>query len=200
MQPTAPTVVTQAGFTAPPQDSQATFRAMLAAIAEPGRVQKVEIVLDAPAPLGRALASACLTLLDFETPVWLAPGIGKAAADWIAFHTGAPLVSNPAEAAFAALTEGDDLLPLDRFALGSDESPEDGASILLQVPGLTADTGRAWSGPGIETTRRVAVDGIDAGFWRARAGLAPLFPRGLDIFFCTADRVVALPRTTKVEG
>ena len=87
------TIVTQAGFAAPPQDSQATFRAMLAAIAEPGRIQAVEIVLDAPAPLGRALASACLTLLDFETPVWLAPGIGKAAGDWIAFHTGAPLVS-----------------------------------------------------------------------------------------------------------
>ena len=194
------TIVSQPGFAAPPQDSQTTFRAMLAAIAEPGRIQSVAVALDAPAPLGRALASACLTLLDFETPVWLAPGIGKAAGDWIAFHTGAPLVSDPAVAAFAVLTEGDDLLPLDRFALGTDESPEGGASILLQVKGLTADAGRAWSGPGIETARRVAVEGLDERFWPARAALAPLFPRGLDIFFCAADRMVALPRTTRVEG
>lgn len=192
--------VTLSGFAEPPRDSQTTFRAMLAAIAEPGLVQRVELALDAPAPLGRALASACLTLLDFETPVWLAPGIGKAAGDWIAFHTGAPLVTDPAAAAFAVLAEGDDLLPLDRFALGSDESPELGASLLVQVRGLAADTGAVWTGPGIEAQRRVAVAGIDARFWSARAALAPLFPRGLDIFFCAGDRVVALPRTTKVEG
>ncbi|WP_368744783.1 phosphonate C-P lyase system protein PhnH [Desertibaculum subflavum] len=192
--------VTLSGFAEPPRDSQVTFRAMLAAIAEPGLVQRVELALDAPAPLGRALASACLTLLDFETPVWLAPGIGKAAGDWIAFHTGAPLATDPAAAAFAVLAEGDDLLPLDRFALGSDESPELGASLLVQVRGVAADAGAVWFGPGIETTRRVAVDGIDARFWPARAALAPLFPRGLDIFFCAGDRVVALPRTTKVEG
>lgn len=193
------TFVTQAGFAEPPRDSQTTFRAMLAAIAEPGLVRRVELALDAPAPLGRALASACLTLLDFETPVWLAPGIGKAAGDWIAFHTGAPLTADPAEAAFAVLAESDDLLPLDRFALGSDESPELGASLLVQVAGLKPESGATWSGPGIAATRRVAVAGIDAGFWPARAGLAPLFPRGLDIFFCAGEQVVALPRTTKVE-
>lgn len=200
MQTATPTVVTQAGFAKPPLDSQRTFRALLAAIAEPGSLRRIDVALDAPAPLGRALASACLTLLDFETPVWLAPGTGKAAGDWIAFHTGAPIVPDPTAAAFAVLTESDEILPLDRFALGTDEFPEGGATLLLQVAGITTDARTTWSGPGIATKRQIGIEGLDARFWPARAELAPLFPRGLDIFFCAGDRVVALPRTTRVEG
>jgi alpha-D-ribose 1-methylphosphonate 5-triphosphate synthase subunit PhnH len=192
--------VSLAGFVAPARDAQATFRALLAAIAEPGSIRQVDPVIEPPAPLGRALAAACLTLLDFETPVWLAPSLGKAAADWLVFHTGAPITTDVGAAAFAVLTETDEIGPLDRFALGSDEAPEGGATLLIQVSGLAEGQGAGWSGPGIETARRVAVPSLDAGFWRERAALVPLFPRGLDIFLCAADRVAALPRTTRVEA
>ena len=59
------------GFLAPVADSQQVFRRVLRAMSEPGSLQDIAVDLAPPAPLDRATAALCLTLLDFETPVWL---------------------------------------------------------------------------------------------------------------------------------
>lgn len=189
------------GLADPVRDAQATFRAVLDALARPGRIVGVPTSAGPLTPdgLGPAAAALALTLVDFETPVWLDPGL-TAAAPWLSFHCGAPLVDDPARAAFA-FARGFDALPaLDRFGLGNEEYPDRSTTLILEVAGLEADTGLRLTGPGIATEARLAVAGVPPGWWAARAALAVLFPLGLDLILVASGRLAALPRTTRVEA
>jgi len=74
------------GFADPVTSAQACFRAVLDAMAHPGRIKTAPEVT-APAPLCAALGAVLLTLVDPETPLWLDPEAAAARA-WIGFHTG----------------------------------------------------------------------------------------------------------------
>jgi len=179
------------GFADPVLGAQSSFRAMLHALSHPGRIVALPDVPQAPAPLGPAMAALALALCDADTPLW--HDGGAAVADWLRFHTGAPLA--PAHAArFLAATGAPPALA--GLALGSDEAPQDGATLLLQVSALEAAAGWSLAGPGIETTTALRVSGAPPGFVAERAALAALFPRGLDIMLCAGRHIVGLPRTT----
>ena len=64
-------------FTDPVDEAQATFRAVLDAMARPGRLHRVGTRLTAPAPLDQATAAVLLTLVDNETPLWLEPSVAR---------------------------------------------------------------------------------------------------------------------------
>ncbi len=187
-------VMLSAGFTDPVGDAQRCFRAVLDAMAHPGRVHAVPPP-DVPPPLAPAAGAVLLTLVDHETPLWLEPTLDGARA-WIGFHAGAPIVGDPGQAAFvlaAALPALEGLCP------GTHETPETSATVILQVAAL--DRGRAWrlSGPGLRAPASLSVDGLPADFaamWRANRAL---YPCGVDLILCCGDRVAALPRTVSIE-
>lgn len=178
------------GFADSVADSQAVFRAVLDAMSRPGTVHAVQALAEPPAPLHRATAAVLLTLADADTPVWL-DSAAAAARAWVAFHCGAP-ASGLADAAFAIA-----LQPVDMAGLhaGTDEAPERGATLVLQVAAL--GEGQAWllSGPGVQHEAALRVDGLPDGFADAWARNAALFPRGVDVVLCAGDRLAALPRT-----
>ena len=89
---TAKTMITP-GFSDPVFQSQAAFRALLAALSEPGTLQQVASEITPPEGLATATATALLTLADYETPVWLPEALrnGPAGA-WLRFHCAAALV------------------------------------------------------------------------------------------------------------
>ena len=187
------------GFADPVHDAQTCFRAVLDAMAHPGRIVPLPVSLagGAPTPLGLGAALIALTLCDNDTPVWLDEA-SAGAAGYLTFHCGAPLVSSPADARFAFLADAAALPPLETFALGTDEYPERSATVVIEVAGLSSGSGAVLRGPGIPGEARLAAAGLPARFWRERAALNELFPRGLDVLFVNGAAVAALPRSTRV--
>jgi len=187
-----------AGFDDPVQQSQQAFRALLDAMARPGRVATVETEVGHPDNLSPALAAALLTLADLDTPVWLGSGFDTdAVKTWLRFHSGAPLVAKPEQAAFALL-DAAQMPALESFSFGTDESPERGATLLIQVPGLTGATAMTWRGPGIKDSISMPSCGLDQAVWRQRAALSVEFPRGIDLYLGCGRDLVALPRSTAI--
>ena len=186
------------GFADPVDEANDVFRLVLKAIAHPGMI--VEIARPAVVPmggLGRAAIGLALALVDFETPVWLDPAAAPAAAH-LRFHCNCPITAEPDQAAFVFAADPDRLPDLASLPLGSDAYPDQGATLVIEVPALVAEGPLVLEGPGIDGIARLGVAGLPDGFWDRRAALAPLFPRGLDLLLTQGDRLVALPRTTSV--
>lgn len=181
------------GFADPVRDSQAVFRAVMDAMARPGRIHRVAAPLAPPAPLARAAAAVLLTLVDGETPLWL-DDHAEAAWPWIAFHCGASRASLGAAQFGVALGP----VALDAFSAGTDEEPEGSATVVLQVAGLGAGETLRLTGPGLAAEQALDVDGLPdgfAGFWSVNSRL---FPRGIDVILCAGDLLAALPRTVRI--
>lgn len=181
------------GFRDPVLDAQSCFRAVMDALSRPGRIVALDRLPDAPAPLPSAMAALALALCDAETPLW--HDGDDAVSAWLDFHLGAP-VAPLGSAAFVLAC----MVPpaFDALAPGSDEAPQDGATLLLRVDRLEAGTGWRLEGPGIRDHARLSVTGLPAGFVTARAALAPLLPRGVDIVLCCGAMLAAIPRSTRI--
>ncbi len=173
----------EGGFHDQPRQSATAFRAALEAMARPGTIHTVTGAH--PPALSVAAGVLLLTLADRTTGLWLAPSL-LAAREWITFHTGAVVVAP--EQAQIAIGAWDDL-PLDALPLGQPDYPDRSATVIVEMPALTA-TGARLTGPGIRDSAHLSLPPIPA----AR------FPLGLDYFLTCGDRLAALPRTTKVEA
>lgn len=193
------------GFADPVHDTQAVFRTLLDALSRPGTVGVVENVLPAAQATGThrsradlAAFAALLTLCDYSTPVWLAqPDAALAAV--LRFHTGAPLVDDVHEAAFAYIHDAALLPELEQFSLGTAQAPEHSVTLLIRVDALTGGAPVVLSGPGIEHTATVSPVGLPENFWHQRAGLAPTFPCGIDCYLVCGSKLIGLPRTTQAK-
>lgn len=199
------------GFADPVFDSQRVFRTVLDALAHPGSVYEVTALAPAPAPLALASAaySFCLALLDFETPLWLQPGLPAGQQQSIArhlrFHCGCPVVAEPRQARFALIHNAAAMPPLAAFHQGEIDYPDRSATLIVQVAGLDVDCGAdpaaavKLRGPGIRTLTPLAADGLATNFWTEWRDNAALFPCGVDLILVAGNRIAGLPRTTLAE-
>ena len=187
------------GFADQATESAVVFRAIMTAMARPGRIVALEAGLNAPAPMLEATAAVALTLCDFQTPVWLAPDFRTPAIEsYLRFHTGANLSASPGQAAFAFATGGQGLPGLQGFSAGTLEYPDRSTTLVLQVRDLSNTGPVTLSGPGIDGTTRLAVDGLDGGFWAAMSENHGRFPLGADVIFVSASSIAACPRSTAI--
>lgn len=193
------------GFADPVHGAQQVFRAVLDAMSRPGRLQRLGADTLAgiePPAFGTGLGALLLTLLDAETGVWLDPALaGGATGGWLRFHTGVRLHAERGDAPFAVVPAARaDARLWSTLPCGSDEQPQAGATLIVDVPQLAADGPGALllRGPGIAETHRLVVGGLGPAFWRARAALQPAFPRGIDLLLVSGDTLAALPRTTRI--
>ena len=182
------------GFPDAVAGAQSSFRALLDALARPGTRHRAGADLDPPAPLDRATAAVLLTLVDADSCLWLDPAFA-AAASWIAFHCGPRLTADLAAADFVVTPT---LATLATLATGTDEAPEDSATLILQLPGLDAGPELRLSGPGLRIPTILQL-GLPTGFARAWAANHALFPRGIDLILCAGSTLTALPRSLRVE-
>ncbi|AKJ30394.1 phosphonate C-P lyase system protein PhnH [Caldimonas brevitalea] len=215
------------GFADPVHAAQATFRRLLDAMARPGRVQTLDRAslqgLERTTPMAPATLAVLLALADADTRVWISPEVGRdphqtdALVAYARFHTGMAVAHDVSSCEFAFALVGaacEDVLC--RLNPGSDEAPEDGATLVIEAAGLDAleepagaepPTQRlpgdgVWvrlTGPGIRHAHRLQVAGLDLGFWQQRAAAHLSFPRGIDLVFSCGEQLAALPRSTRVE-
>ena len=185
------------GFADPALDAQTSFRAVLDAMAQPGRILRLHASpAQPPAGLAPAAAALLLALTDADTPVWL--DAGPAAAAWGRFHAGCRIVTDPRQASFVFASGP----PPSQAALaqGSAEEPHLSATLVLEVAQLAAGSGWVLRGPGIDTTARLLVGGAPADFLAQRAANLAAFPCGVDTILTCGPLLAALPRTTRVEA
>ncbi len=187
-------------FADPVRASQAVFRSVMDAMARPGAIVATGGLARAPQPLSLAAAAVALTLLDYETPVWLDPALAQSPeiAAWLRFHTGAPLTDDPRQAAFGFIADPPRMPQFEAFSQGSMEYPDRAATLVLQIGRLSDNGGFCLSGPGIRGSRALLASPLPADFAaRMRANRA-LFPRGLDIILASDTMLAALPRSVHV--
>lgn len=205
-QPAAPaaagidTSTLKPGFADVVHDAQRSFRGLLTALSHPGRRVDLAAAPQGPAPLDPATTAAALTLLDYDTPLWI---------DWIAdtpplrtflkFHCGCPIVERNAVAAFALVTDPRNMPRLALFAQGDDKYPDRAATLLVQVPALDGGRPVTLTGPGIRGSAAIAPAGLPDWFWNDWRLNAAQFPLGVDIFFTCGRTVVGLPRSIGAE-
>jgi alpha-D-ribose 1-methylphosphonate 5-triphosphate synthase subunit PhnH len=188
------------GFSDPVFQSQAAFRALLAALSEPGTLRHVAADIAPPEGLAAATATALLALADYETPVWLPAALRDgAAAAWLRFHCGVALVDEPERAAFAVLDGAAAEPKLSAFNCGTDQFPDRSTTVIMQVAALERGTACTLSGPGIPGSRRIEPQGLRPGFTAELRENRALYPLGVDVVLTHGDRLIGLPRSTQIE-
>ncbi|MBI0377013.1 phosphonate C-P lyase system protein PhnH [Streptomyces albiflaviniger] len=194
---TAPTP----GFADPTSGAQRVFRAVLDALAHPGRSYRIAGPAQAPEALGPGLAAVALTLLDEDVSVWLhrTPADNPDVTSYLAFHTGAR-VTNEHGAANFVLATPDTLPALDALALGTDDAPHQSATIVLDARTPGAGARFTATGPGIDGRVEIGAPWAPEGFLAAWTRNGALFPRGVDLLAVSDDSIVALPRTTRLRA
>lgn len=101
------------------------------------------------------------------------------------------------EAAEFVLTDGNRLLEVTP-RLGSLETPEQGATVVMRVPCFGEGAKLRLTGPGIQHEQVLQVSGIDPGWWKQRAEWNAHFPLGVDLILVSGCEVAVLPRTTQM--
>lgn len=165
---------------------QRLFRRLLDAFAYPGRL------LDATDSGTTARLAILATLLDGE--VNLADPHGLITPKDRLRLMAAAAAPEQARFVLADAARTPDFMP----ALGSLESPEFGATLVLEVQQLGAGSPLLLTGPGIASQTRLAVQGLHPAWMAQRADWVSAYPLGVDIILCDATHFAALPRTTQI--
>jgi alpha-D-ribose 1-methylphosphonate 5-triphosphate synthase subunit PhnH len=163
--------------------TNATFEALMWALARPGTVRTL------PGPGMEGIAEA---LLDGECRVFCDdPALADRLTGFGAAQVALPL----ADHCFVSLEAGLDRLA--QIAVGSALYPDAGATLVAEARIGTGLRLRL-TGPGIETSAEIALDGVAPGFWALRAALSR-YPAGFDLFLICGAQVIGLPRSTAIE-
>jgi alpha-D-ribose 1-methylphosphonate 5-triphosphate synthase subunit PhnH len=191
-----------AGFDSEAFGSQAVFRVALQALSHPGQILTMPMDAQLPQSGLGAAALLLLGLLDADTTVWMSESLAQSdAAAWLRFHTGCLCVSDPHEAQFLWLAQGQDpnWPSLAQLRQGSDAYPDQSATCVIEVQSLQPSaSGWVLQGPGIATQQTLQVLGLAADFQAQWAENHGRFPQGVDVFLTTPTQVVGLPRTTRI--
>ena len=162
--------------------------------ARPGSVHEAGVGLGAPDPLDPATAAVLLTLIDGDAGLHIAADCA-AARDWLVFHCGTAPCAAIGAAGFVVSRAMPDLGTL---AAGSDEGPEESATLVLQVAALGRGAGFRLSGPGLKAPAVLLAEGLPADFAARWAANHALFPRGVDLVLCAGTSLAAIPRSIRV--
>lgn len=190
------------GFTDASSQTQSVFRSIMNALAHPTRLEIITADLSPPDPLTPELAAIALAMADVDAPIWLDAKLAAnpAVAAFLRFHTGAPIVSEAKLAAFALVVDAAALMPLESFAIGTEEYPDRSTTIVIAVDGFGGPDAVAVEGPGMASGGHLSAVPLPTDFraqWRHNQAH---FPRGVDLIFTAPSLVCALPRSSRLSA
>jgi alpha-D-ribose 1-methylphosphonate 5-triphosphate synthase subunit PhnH len=186
------------GFADPVADAQRAFKAVMQAMSRPALAIPFDAGLTAPAPLSPVVAAILLALADYETPVWLdVPLRHPAVVHFLSFHTGARIVRETEEAAFAVASDPANMPPLMLLRQGTPEYPDRSTTLIVQVEALRAQ-GLRFEGPGIKHAAEFSVPGAPSRLAAELAANRAQFPCGVDLIFAAPGAIAALPRSVRL--
>ncbi len=186
------------GFADAVHDAQRVFKAVMGAMARPGRPVALSVLLDVPHPLTQEAAAILLALADYETPVWL-DGPLRATAGvtaFLSFHTGVTIVDNRDEASFVVASDVTTMPHLAKLRQGTPEYPDRSATLLVQVRSFTS-SGLTLEGPGCKARTTFGFEAMPPSFVGELAANRSQFPRGVDVLLACPQYVAALPRSVR---
>lgn len=182
-----------------PAQAAHDFRAILDAFAKPGQPVTMPQLADKPASLQAASIILALALCDYQSPVWLSPAINQTdVRNFLRFHTGAPVVTNPAEAHFAFVESDEFATHFPLFNKGNEEYPDRSATVIVQAAAFHAPQRVRLEGPGIKFHAELAIAGFGPLEWNLLSEDRILFPLGIDVAFVSDTQLVGLPRSTGI--
>ncbi|NGN97209.1 phosphonate C-P lyase system protein PhnH [Grimontia sp. S25] len=187
-----------AGFDTPVHDAQQVFRELMEAMSRPGK----RVSLGYTAQFGsasRAATQVLLTLADNATHLWLSEDFNadEALVENIRFHCAAPLADQKCESVFA-LIRGSELEGFEGFNIGDEHYPDRSTTLIIEVDSLMEGDVLTLTGPGIQSTTKIEVKGLNPLLLLALVTKRSHFPHGVDILFTSGSDVIALPRSTEV--
>ncbi|MBB3593607.1 alpha-D-ribose 1-methylphosphonate 5-triphosphate synthase subunit PhnH [Rhizobium sp. BK529] len=165
--------------------TNATFDALMWALARPGRAQ--------PLPFPGLLALA-ESLLDRECSFFCFDERLKAEIA----RTGANAVALPeAEYVFASLGGPAEISTLSVMLGGNLLYPDASATIFAEAQ-IGSGTMLRLTGPGVNGSIDIMIGGVHSDFWALRAE-AIRYPLGWDIYLADGASLIGIPRSTKIE-
>lgn len=186
------------GFDSSSYQSQATFKAILNATSEPGKLITLDNYNFTWDNLNAATVAILLTLCDHDSTVYLnqeyatQPNLKS-----LAFHTQAKTVPE-SHANFVVIHHQPTQQELDNLNLGTDLSPEESSTVIVQVDDFSEGNLLQLRGPGILHKREINLplsETLHHYFKMQRNH----FPKGADFIFTYENHLIAIPRSTSVE-
>jgi len=175
-----------------PGQNQQVFRTLLAAFSRPGMVRAF------PLGITDSLRGVLACLVDARSSVYLWGGGDETLRQWLR-QQGIPYQpSLPAE--FVVCNWRDwSWQALASLPIGSEEAPEEGATLILcNVPNGPGSE-YVLEGPGVQGRLRSSLP-LPPEFLDAWQKLQSQYPRGVDVLLVRAEECIALPRSTHVEA
>jgi alpha-D-ribose 1-methylphosphonate 5-triphosphate synthase subunit PhnH len=164
--------------------SNATFEALMWALARPGEIREL------PAP---GLAPVLEALIDLECTAYG----DTAELRQLIFIAGATVGDAIGVADHVFLEHlGDDPTALSLVRCGSALYPDDGATVVIAAQVGQGQMVRM-RGPGVDGAAELKL-AVTPAFWELRARLCG-YPEGFDLFIVDGLRVIGIPRSTTIE-
>jgi alpha-D-ribose 1-methylphosphonate 5-triphosphate synthase subunit PhnH len=190
-------------------DSQKTFRTLLDAFSRPGELQSLQKIDYRSLPKGMEgyVFTIFETLLDSTVGFSISSGIHNNTvwSEYIRVNTGGANTAfeNSHFALFNGISFSEEFNKLSR---GSLEFPEQGATAIITVESLTAESstnGKSaliLSGPGIKSKNSLYITSFDFAYIDAFRHHTQNYPMGIELLFVDkTGAVAAIPRTIEVK-
>jgi alpha-D-ribose 1-methylphosphonate 5-triphosphate synthase subunit PhnH len=166
------------------EKTQTAFRSLMLALSYPGRLYAL--------PSGNAVVAE--TLVDLETSYFV---MSQDILLQDILRLSGAREKNADEAAYQFYDDIETSIhQILQAPLGTLLEPDKAATLVIHTNFSNGKVVRL-SGPGIQGFTRIQID-VPEDFWNIRAE-AVRYPLGWDVFFVDGERVLGLPRTTRLE-